>query len=49
MVTHTQFALLIAISSGTVIVVHSFLSWYVYRQLKKLYGRFDGLDQALSR
>ncbi len=48
MFTHTQYALLIAVPSGTVIVAHSFLSWYGYRQLKKLYGRFDGLDETMS-
>ncbi len=48
MLTHTQYALLIAIPTGSVIVAHCFLSWYGYRQLKKLYGRFDRLDEALS-
>jgi len=47
MLTHTQYALLIAIPSGTVIVAHGFLSWYGYRQLKKLYSRCDRLDDSI--
>jgi len=48
MLTHIQYALLIAIPTGSVIVAHCVLSWYGHRLLTKLYSRFDRLEEAMS-
>jgi hypothetical protein len=48
MLTHTQYALLIAIPTGTVILAHGFLTWCGHRLLKKLYSNFDRLDRSMS-